>query len=214
MKRNRVLLLMVMSFVALCVTGSLLSPASGRQGASGAPAVLFQPTPHGGSKAPDVVFVPTPHAVVDIMLRLADIGEGDVVYDLGSGDGRIVIAAAEKYGVKCVGVEIDPAMVHSSRQAVRSRNLEHLVTIVEADIFKLDFSDATVVTLYLGPELNVRLIPQLEKLNPGSRIVSHDFDIKGVLPDVEALVYRGDGFHSTVYLWTAPLKKRLGEASP
>lgn len=202
---------MMISFVAICVTDALFSPASGRQGASGAPAVLFQPTPHGGSKAPDVVFVPTPHAVVDIMLRLADIREGDVVYDLGSGDGRILIAAAEKYGVRCIGVEIDPAMVHSSRQAVRSRNLEHLVTILEADIFELDFTDATVVTLYLGPELNVRLVPQLEKLNPGTRIISHDFDIRGVLHDVEALVYRGDGFHSTVYLWTAPLKKKHGD---
>ena len=159
------------------------------------------------ARTPDIHFVPTPHEVVEIMLRLADIKKNDIVYDLGCGDGRIVIAAAKKVGARAYGFDIDPEMVKKSQDNVRAQNIGHLVTIQEADIFDLDLSDASVVTLYLLPELNVRLIPQLDKLKPGSRIVSHDFDMDGVIPDVEATVTRGDGGTSKVYLWTAPLKK-------
>ncbi len=161
-------------------------------------------------RAPDVHFVPTPHEVVEIMLRLADIKKDDVVYDLGCGDGRIVIAAAKKAGCKAVGYDIDPEMVRQSRENVKQANVEHLVTIEEADIFTLDLSGATVITLYLLPSLNVRLIPQLEKLRPGARIVSHDFDMKGVYPDVECHVsYPDQGSRQVrkAYLWTTPLNK-------
>jgi SAM-dependent methyltransferase len=159
------------------------------------------------ARTPDIHFVPTPHDVVEIMLRLADIKKDDVVYDLGSGDGRIVIAAAKKAGVRAFGFDIDPEMVRKSRENVMHQNLGHLVTIKEADIFDLDLSGANVITLYLLPRLNVRLIPQLEKLKPGSRIVSHDFDMEGVVPDVEARVNRADGGTSKVFLWTTPLKR-------
>lgn len=161
-------------------------------------------------RPPDVHFVATPHEVVEIMLRLADVTEDDLVYDLGCGDGRIVIAAAKKAGCRAIGFDIDPQMVAKSRKNVKDANVEHLVTIKEADMFKLDLSDATVITLYLLPSLNVRLIPQLENLRPGSRIVSHDFDMEGVRPDVEATVFFGDGEpheRRKVYLWTTPLKK-------
>ncbi len=159
------------------------------------------------SRRPDIHFVPTPHEVVEVMLRLADVKEDDLVYDLGCGDGRIVIAAAKKVGCKAIGYDIDPKMVEKSIENVKKNNLEHLVTIEEADVFELDLSEASVITLYLLPELNVRLIPQLEQLAPGSRIVSHDFGMAGVQPDVTARVRRENGGHSNVYLWTTPLNK-------
>ena len=157
----------------------------------------------GPSRTPDVHFVPTPDEVVEIMLRLADVKKDDLLYDLGCGDGRIVIAAAKKVGCRAVGFDIDPKRVKESIENVRKSGVENLVTIKEADIFTLDLSEASVITLYLLPELNVRLIPQLEKLKPGSRIVSHDFGIAGVKPDVVATV----GDHNKVYLWTTPLRK-------
>jgi SAM-dependent methyltransferase len=158
-------------------------------------------------RAPDVHFQPTPHEAVEIMLRLADVKESDVVYDLGCGDGRIVIAAAKKAGCRAYGFDIDPVMVKKSKENVRKEKLEKLVTIELQDIFDLDVSKASVVTLYLLPEVNVALIPHLEKMKPGSRIVSHLFDIEGVEPDAEATVYREGGKNSKVYLWTTPLKK-------
>lgn len=173
------------------------------------PAACAQKKP---SRTPDIYFVPTPHDVVDVMLRLADVKKNDIVYDLGCGDGRIVIAAAKKAGARAFGFDIDPGMVEMSKANVKKAGVENLVTIVEKDIFELDLRKASVVTLYLLPELNVRLIPQLDKLKPGTRIVSHDFDMKGVIPDVEATVNRRDGSISMVYLWTTPLKKRTGNA--
>ncbi|MDI6742022.1 MAG: methyltransferase domain-containing protein [Smithella sp.] len=171
------------------------------------PAAYAQNKP---SRTPDIYFVPTPHDVVDVMLRLADVKKNDIVYDLGCGDGRIVIAAAKKAGARAFGFDIDPEMVETSRANVKKAGVENLVTIAEKDIFELDLRKASVVTLYLLPELNVRLIPQLDKLKPGTRIVSHDFDMEGVIPEVEATVNRRDGSISMVYLWTTPLKKITG----
>lgn len=159
------------------------------------------------ARQPDIHYVPTPHEVVEIMLRLADVSENDIVYDLGCGDGRIVIAAAKKAGARSWGFDIDPARVEESRTNVIKAGVEELVTIKEADIFTLDLSKASVVTLYLLPQLNVKLVPQLKKLKPGSRIVSHDFDMKGYRPDVIARVNTNSGHQSKVYLWTTPLQK-------
>jgi precorrin-6B methylase 2 len=158
---------------------------------------------------PDVIFVPTPEEVVDKMLELAKVKEGDVVYDLGCGDGRIVIAAAKKYKAKAIGYDIDPERVKDSKENVKKAGaaVEKLVTIEQKDIFTLDLSGANVITLYLLPELNVKLIPQLEKLKPGSRIVSHAFDMKGVKPKEVVQVKCADGRERTVYLWITPLEK-------
>jgi SAM-dependent methyltransferase len=131
----------------------------------------------------DVAYVPTPDTVVEKMLELAEIRAGDVVYDLGCGDGRILVAAAKKYGVKAVGVEIDPKVVQKAVDNVKQNHVEELVTIRQADIFTIDLSDATVVMLYLLPDLNVKLMPQLAKMKPGSRIVSHAFPMKGAKPE-------------------------------
>ncbi|HYO95562.1 MAG TPA: methyltransferase domain-containing protein [Polyangiaceae bacterium] len=160
------------------------------------------------TRRPDVVYVPTPQPVVDKMLELAKVKKTDVVYDLGCGDGRIVVTAAKRYGVKAFGFDIDPQRIAEARANVRDNKVEHLVTIQQKDIFTLDLSPASVVTLYLLPQLNVKLIPQLEKLKPGSRVVSHDFDMAGVTP-VQHLTLKPEGVASQheVYLWHAPIKR-------
>ena len=159
-------------------------------------------------REPDVVFVPTPHDVVAKMLELAQVTKDDLLYDLGCGDGRIVVMAAKNYGCKAVGYDIDPQRIEESLENVQKENVGNLVRIERKDIFTLDLSKANVITLYLLPELNVKLIPQLEKLKPGSRIVSHDFRMRGVKPDkVVTVTSTEDDREHKVYLWTAPLKK-------
>ena len=149
-----------------------------------------------------VPFVPTPQEVVEGMLELAQVKKGDVVYDLGSGDGRIVITAAKKYGVRALGFEIDLDLIKQSREAVRKEGLEHLAEIREQDILTVDLSGASVVTMYLLPDVNMRLRPNvLSQLTPGSRVVSHAFDMGDWKPDK---VERVNG--RTVYLWTIPPK--------
>jgi SAM-dependent methyltransferase len=165
------------------------------------------------TRQPDVVYVPTPQQVVDKMLEMAEVKKGDIVYDLGCGDGRIVVTAAKKYGVKAIGFDINPVRVKESLENVRSNKVEHLVTIKQADIFTLDLREASVVTLYLLPDLNVRLMPQLEKLKPGSRIVSHDFDMRGAKPVAKHTLSAEDdpgGFtenEHTIYKWVVPWEK-------
>jgi predicted RNA methylase len=161
------------------------------------------------ARKPDVNYVPSPPEVVDKMLELADLKKDDVLYDLGCGDGRIVIAAAKKYKCKAVGIEIDPQLVHEARDKVKAEGLEKLVEIQEGDIFKTDLEPASVVTMYLLDHLNAKLVPQLQKLKPGTRIVSHDFKIADYPPDKTVTVeLRKVGLNPNVYLWVAPLKKK------
>jgi hypothetical protein len=161
-----------------------------------------------GAKKPDVIFVPTPQEVVDRMLELVQVTKDDVVYDLGCGDGRIVATAAKKYGCKAIGFDVDPQRIEDSLATVKEMGVEDLVEIRKQDIFTLDLTPASVITLYLLPELNVRLIPQLDKLKPGTRIVSHAFDMRGVKP-VKVETIEGElGSQHTIYMWTTPLDKR------
>ena len=153
-------------------------------------------------------YVPSPYKVVEKMLELAEVNENDTVYDLGCGDGRIVIMAAEKFGAKGVGVDYDPERVEEARANVKEKGLENKVTIILEDAMKVDVSSATVVTLYLLEKSNALLKPNLEKyLKPGSRVVSHDFDMSGwkakkiILGSTEE-DYEYDGNHDyTIYLW-------------
>jgi tRNA G37 N-methylase Trm5 len=156
---------------------------------------------------PDVIFVPTPYEVVDKMFELANPRPGEVLYDLGCGDGRIPVQAAKKFGIKTWGFDINPVRVEESLANVKQNKVEHLTTIKLQDIFELDLSKADVITLYLLPTLNVKLIPQLDKLKPGCRIVSHDFDMKGVKPKRHVQVRAADGRDHQVYLWVTPLEK-------
>lgn len=152
-------------------------------------------------------FVRTPEDVVDQMLELAAPEESDVLYDLGCGDGRIVIRAAEKYGCHAVGFDIDPERVKEARENARRHGVDHLISIVEQDIFSLDLADADVVMLYLLPRLNEKLVPQLQGLKPGARVVSHDFDLPGFKPEKTVEYTNPDGERTRVlYLWAAPLQ--------
>ena len=147
-------------------------------------------------------FVPTPPEVVSRMLELAEIKQGDVLYDLGSGDGRIVVAAAKQFGIRAVGFEVDPVLVKDSRQIIKRAGLEEFVEIREQDIRTVDFSAASVVTMYLYPAANLRLRPVLMRdLKPGSRVISHDFGMGSWKPDrVERLQDRA-GLSRTIYRW-------------
>lgn len=160
------------------------------------------------SRGADVVYVPTPHDVVARMLEMAKLTKDDLLYDLGCGDGRIVVAAAKKYGCRAMGVDIDPVRIAESVKNAKKGKVESLTKFQEGDVFKLDLAPASVVTLYLLPTLNVKLIPQLEKLKPGTRILSHDFDMEGVTPDkIETMLSKEDDVEHVIYLWTVPLKK-------
>ena len=152
--------------------------------------------------------MPTPQDVVDKMLEIASVKKSDRVVDLGCGDGRIVVTAAKKYGCRAFGYDLDPFCVKLSRDSVQKEKVEDLVTIEQKDLFNVDLSQADVVALYLLPNLNVKLLRQLEKLKPGARIVSHQFPIEGIRPE-RVVRYRSseDGIEHTLYLWTAPLKR-------
>ena len=164
-------------------------------------------------RRPDVIYVPTPHEVVSKMLDMAKVAKGEVVYDLGCGDGRIVVAAAKR-GAKATGWDINPERVREARENVKNNHVEQNAKILHDDIFTLDLSSANVVTLYLLTSLNEKLIPQLEKLKPGSRIVSHDFSMPGVKPDEVVEFEETNGSSHTIYLWTTPLKKEKKEKDP
>jgi SAM-dependent methyltransferase len=152
------------------------------------------------ARTPDIHYTPTRHEVADAMLRLARVTAEDVVYDLGSGDGRLVIIAAQSYGARGVGVEIDPRLVETSRQNARDAGVADRVSFVLGDLFTADISPATVVTLYLSPSINKRLEPKLRhELRPGTRIVSHQFPIGDWMP---ADHLRPD--FSDVFLWIVP----------
>ena len=156
------------------------------------------------AQAPDVIFVPTPYEVVEEMLRLAQVKKGDVLYDLGSGDGRIPVTAAKKYGIRAVGVDIDPERIMEAKENARKNGVTGLVQFRQEDLFKTDFHEASVVTLYLLPDLNVKLRPRLlAELKPGTRIVSHQFDMGTWKPE-KKIELNG----RTVYLWTVPAKKQ------
>jgi len=149
-------------------------------------------------RTPDVIFVPTPQAVVDEMLKVANVKKGDVLYDLGSGDGRIVITAAKRFGVRGIGIDIDPQRIAEANENAKKEGVSHLVTFKQTDLFTTDISEATVVTLYLLPRLNVKLRPKLfGELKNGTRIVSHAFDMAEWEPEKQLKVDGRD-----VYYWT------------
>ncbi len=159
-------------------------------------------------RTPDVVYVGTPYDVVSKMLQMAGIKKTDIIYDLGCGDGRMVVLAAKKYGCRGVGYDIDPERVSAAMENVRKNGVGSLVRIVKEDLFKLDFSNADVLALYLLPTINEKLLPQFERLKPGSRLVFHDYGLPDVKSDKEIKVISNeDNASHTLFLYTTPLKK-------
>lgn len=166
-------------------------------------AALFVALPASAQgRSPDVVYVPTPQEVVEEMLRIAGVRQGDVLYDLGSGDGRIPITAAKKFGIRATGIDIDAERIWEATQNAQAAGVAGLVQFRREDLFKADFRDATVITLYLHPDLNVKLRPRLwAELKPGTRIVSHQFDMGDWEPEKTVALHG-----RTVYFWTVPDK--------
>jgi len=166
----------------------------------------------GPPRKPDVPYIPTTETAVKAMLELAEVKRSDIVYDLGCGDGRIVIAAAKRYGARGVGIDIDPALVREAKKNARQAGVERRVEFREQDLFQSNFREATVVTLFLLPVVNKRLLPQLEALKPGTRIVSNTFEIGDWKP-VREIVVKDDpdddyyfGSHR-LFLWIVPERK-------
>lgn len=154
----------------------------------------------GAEVVPDVPFVPTPQVVVDEMLRVAKVGQSDFVMDLGSGDGRIAITAAGKFGALALGVELDEHLLIQSEESARQAGVEDRVKFLRQDLFKTDLSRASVITMYLLPSVNRRLRPRLLDLKPGTRIVAHDFDLEDWKPDQMTTIRKN------VFLWIVPAK--------
>jgi precorrin-6B methylase 2 len=183
------------SVVAVAVCAQLMAARPGASQQTAAPA-----------RTPDVIYVPTPPEVVDEMLKLAKVTKDDVVYDLGCGDGRVVVTAAQKFGARGIGIDIDPQRIKEARENVEKAGVGDRVQIIEGDLFQTDLRPATVVTLYLLPSLNLKLRPKLmSELKPGTRIVSHAFDMGDWKPEQESDV---NGRH--VYFWTIPAKTGAG----
>jgi ribosomal protein L11 methylase PrmA len=191
--------LLALSFVSLVVGGACGATAA--PAASNTPAATAQAAPpEAPSRRPDVIYVPTPEEVVEAMLQVANVTKNDIVYDLGSGDGRIPVTAAKKYGARGVGIDIDPQRIKEANENVAKNGVGDKVKMLNADLFTTDISEATVVTLYLLPSLNVKLMPKLMKeLKPGTRIVSHAFDMGDWKPEKEL-----DVNGRKVYFWTIP----------
>jgi SAM-dependent methyltransferase len=157
--------------------------------------------PQTGQPGKDVVWVPTNDGLVERMLQMASVTPADVVYDLGAGDGKIAIAAAKKFGARSVGVEYNPDMARLAQCMAKAEGVANRARIVQGDIFEIDFSDATVVTLYLLPELNLRLRPTILDMKPGTRVVSHSFLMDDWEPDERSMTDDGQA-----YLWIVPAK--------
>jgi len=171
----------------------------------GIPAASAQEPTWASFQGYDVPFVPTPPEVVDEMLRLAGVKAGDVLYDLGCGDGRIVIEAARRYGIRAVGIDIDPLRIRESTDNAAKAGLAGKVRFVQQNLFEADFKDATVVTMYLLTSVNLRLRPKLlAELKPGTRLVSHSFEMGEWRPDKTAVVTTGRGDERDVHFWVVP----------
>ena len=195
-------LLLILALTGIVAPSSAQSPApAAPPPAANAPVDLDDPDVKPGTPGKDVIFLPTPPEVVSAMLNLAKVTDKDIVYDLGSGDGRTPITAAKEHGARGVGVEFNPKLVALSRRNAEQAGVSDRVRFINADLFETDLSEATVVTLYLLGSLNQRLLPKLRHdLKPGSRIVSHAFTMGDEWkPDAQETV---NG--KTIYLWIVP----------
>jgi ribosomal protein L11 methylase PrmA len=174
-----------------------------------APCALLNGDDTKSMRTPDVVYVGTAYDIVSKMLQMARPRKSDLVYDLGCGDARILVLAAQKYGCRGVGYDIDPERVRASKENVARNGVQKLVKIFQADIFTLDLRKADVIPIYLLPEMNRKLLPQLDKLKPGSRVVCHNYDLEGIVADeIVTVISNEDNANHTLTLYTTPLKRK------
>lgn len=159
---------------------------------------------HALTDTTDAPYLPTHQSVVDEMLAIANVTGNDVLYDLGSGDGRIPITAALRYGTRGVGIDLDPRLVGEATENALNAKVADKVKFIEGDIFEQDFSEASVVMLYLSPELNLKLRPRIMQMKPGTRIVSHNHDMGDWQPEQSKIVKTPSGVDHTIYLWRLP----------
>ncbi len=207
MKLHQILKLLVISVStgSLALFGCTQTPTSTAQTQTSSPITQTSPaTTPSPEKSPDVVYVPTPEVVVAKMLELGKVDKNDVLYDLGSGDGRIVITAAQKLGARGVGVEVQSQLIKEAQENAQKAGVSDRVQFLQQDLFTTDLSKATVVTLYLLPSLNVKLRPKLFKeLKPGTLVVSHDFDMGEWKPE-QVVTVQGPQREHQVYVWRIP----------
>lgn len=200
MKKMKLFLTTGLFSFGIAIAGLALQPS----------AALAQPAQKYEDEGKKIVpYVPTPQEVVERMLELAQVKRGDVVYDLGSGDGRIVVTAAKKYGVKAIGFEIDPERIRESTENIKKAGVGDLVEIRQQDIRTVDLSPASVLTMYLLPEVNLMIRPNIWKqMKPGSRVVSHDFDMGDWKPLKTEHIKDGSSWEHTLYLWHVEAPKK------
>src|SRR5215204_2613886 len=203
---SRAFVLGVGIVLAACTSMSAAKPgetpeaatAAAPAGTTGVANAQAAATPQAPLREPDVIYVPTPDYVVEAMLKMANVTASDVVYDLGSGDGRIPITAAQKYGATAVGIDINPQRIKEANENLAKAGVGDKVKFLNADLFETDLSKATVITLYLLPSLNQKLMPKLKQLKPGTRIVSHSFDMGTAWPPEKTEDVKG----RVIYYWT------------
>jgi len=198
------LLIASVSIVSLGIAGCSQQREFDVQAQPNVQAQAPTPSPQTQERTADVPFVPTPNEVVAEMLKVGQVKGDDVLYDLGSGDGRIVITAAKQFGTRGTGIDINPELVQQSKDNAQKAGVADRVRFLQQDLFQTNLSDATVVTLYLLPDINVKLRPKLlRELKPGTRIVSHDFDMGEWKPD-RVVQVQGPARQHTIYYWTVP----------
>lgn len=152
----------------------------------------------------DVPYVPTPDIVVDEMLKMAEVDGNDVLYDLGSGDGRIPITAAKRFGTRGVGIDLNPERVGEAKENAKHSEVSDKIQFFEGNLFDLDLTKATVISLYLFPEVNMKLRPKLLSLKPGTRVISHNYDMGDWKPEKTKKIMAPNGSEHTIYLWRVP----------
>ena len=199
---------LLMAAAIACVTACSQERASGtaENTVPVAPAsgTVATPVP---KKELDVPYVPTPQTVVDEMLAMAEVTGNDVLYDLGSGDGRIPITAAKKFGTRGVGIDLNPVRVREANENAKEAGVTDKVRFTEGDLFQQDFSEATVVTLYLLPDVNIKLRPKLLAMKPGTRVVSHNYNMGDWDPEKMKTMKTPDGVEHHIYFWRVPEKQ-------
>lgn len=165
------------------------------------PSVMAQENP---AFTLDVPYVPTPEIIVDEMLEMAQVNGEDVLYDLGSGDGRIPITAAQRFDTRGVGIDLNPARVREAKENAKKAKVTDKVEFLEGNLFEMDFSNATVISLYLFPQVNMKLRPIILRMKPGTRVVSHNYDMGDWEPDQTKKIKGSNGSEHTIYLWHVP----------